>query len=162
MNVNFSSGFSTLRYRSNTIVDSTLIAAPSSTNNLDKKRNPDARQTKKGNTWHFGCKAHIGVDKISGLVQHVKGTAANVHDVTVVPKLLYGEEVSVHGDSRYLGAHKHEDAITHNSQGKKIQYKINPRPSQSKTTVHVPKLKSSGESGKSHLFGPRTNMFLGL
>ena len=71
-----------------TIVDSTIIAAPSSTKNREKKRDPEAHQTKKGNTWHFGYKAHIGVDKTSGLVHHVETTAANVHDVTVVPKLL--------------------------------------------------------------------------
>jgi IS5 family transposase len=104
-----------------TIVDSTIIEAPSSTKNREKKRDPEAHQTKKGNTWHFGYKAHIGVDKISGLVHHVETTAANVHDVTMVPKLLYGEETGVHGDSGYLGAHKREDAITHNSQGKKVQ-----------------------------------------
>jgi IS5 family transposase len=114
------------------IVDSTIITAPSSTKNKEKKRDPDAHQTKKGNTWHFGYKGHIGVDKVSGLVHHVEVTAANVHDVTVVPLLLHGEEESVHGDSGYLGADKREDAITHNKQGKKIQYKINRRPSQSK------------------------------
>ena len=115
-----------------TIVDSSIIAAPSSTKNREKKRDPEAHQTKKGNTWHFGYKTHIGVDKDSGLVHHVETTTANVHDVTVVPKLLYGDEASVHGDSGYLGAQKREDAVTHNSQGKKIQYKINRRPSQSK------------------------------
>jgi len=113
-----------------TIVDSAIIAAPSSTKNREKKRDPEAHQTKKGNTWHFGYKAHIGVDKDSGLVHHVETTAANVHDVTVVPKLLYGEEESIHGDSGYLGAQRREDAITHNTQGKKIRYKINRRPSQ--------------------------------
>ena len=118
-----------------TIVDSTIIAAPSSTKNREKKRDPDAHQTKKGNVWHFGYKAHIGVDKISGLVHHVATTAANVHDVTVVPQLLYGEEVSVHGDSGYLGAEKREDAVTRNNQGEKIRYKINRRPSQSKNNT---------------------------
>jgi IS5 family transposase len=117
------------------IVDSTIIAAPSSTKNREKKRDSQAHQTKKGKTWYFGYKAHIGVDKTSGLVHHVEATAANVHDVTVVPKLLYGEEASVHGDSGYLGAEKREDAITHNSQGKKIRYKINRRPSQSKNNT---------------------------
>ena len=115
-----------------TIVDSTIIAAPSSTKNLEKKRDPDAHQTKKGNTWHFGYKAHIGVDKTSGLVHHVVTTAANVHDVTVVPKLLYGEEEKIYGDAGYLGAEKREDAVTHNTNGKKIGYKINQRPSQNK------------------------------
>jgi len=117
------------------IVDSTIIAAASSTKNREKKRDPDAHQTKKGNTWYFGYKAHIGVDKTSGLVHHVEVSAANVHDVTVVPKLLYGEESSVHGDSGYLGADKRADAITHNSQGKKIHYKINRRVSRSKNNT---------------------------
>ncbi len=115
-----------------TIVDSTIIAAPSSTKNREKKRDPDAHQTKKGNTWHFGYKAHIGVDKDSGLVHTLKVTSANVHDVTMTSELLTGEETSVHGDSGYLGAEKREDAITRNDQGKRIKYKINRRPSQSK------------------------------
>lgn len=115
-----------------TIVDSTIISAPSSTKNREKKRDPDACQTKKGNTWHFGYKAHIGVDKDSGLVHHVETTAANVHDVTITPKLLHGEENTVHGDSGFLGAEKREDAVTHNKNGKRINYKINRRPSQSK------------------------------
>ena len=115
-----------------TIVDSTIIAAPSSTKNREKKRDPDAHQTKKGNTWHFGYKAHIGVDKDSGLVHTLKVTSANVHDVTMTSELLTSEETSVHGDSGYLGAEKREDAITRNGQGKRIKYKINRRPSQSK------------------------------
>ena len=115
-----------------TIVDSTIIAAPSSTKNREKKRDPDAHQTKKGNTWHFGYKAHIGVDKDSGLVHTLKVTSANVHDVTMTSELLTGEETSVHGDSGYLGAEKREDAITRNGQGKRIKYRINRRPSQSK------------------------------
>jgi IS5 family transposase len=115
-----------------TIVDSTIIAAPSSTKNREKKRDPDAHQAKKGNTWHFGYKAHIGVDKDSGLVHTLKVTSANVHDVTMTSELLTGEETSVHGDSGYLGAEKREDAITRNDQGKRIKYKINRRPSQSK------------------------------
>lgn len=118
--------------KKDTIFDSTIIAAPSSTKNREKKRDPDAHQTKKGNTWHFGYKAHIGVDKDSGLVHTLKVTSANVHDVTVTSELLTGEETSVHGDSGYLGAEKREDAITRNDQGKRIKYKINRRPSQSK------------------------------
>lgn len=115
-----------------TIVDSTLVAAPPSTKNREKQRDPDAHQTKKGNEWHFGYKAHVGVDKKTGLVHHVEVTAANVHDVAVVPKLLTGEETEVYGDSGYLGAEKRADAVTRNSQGKKIKYKTNRRPSQSK------------------------------
>lgn len=115
-----------------TIVDSTLITAPSSTKNREKKRDPDAHSVKKGNTWHFGYKAHVGVDRDTGLVHHVEVTSANVHDVTVVPQLLTGEEESVYGDSGYLGAEKREDAVKRNQQGRKIRYKINRRPSQSR------------------------------
>lgn len=115
-----------------TIVDSTIIAAPPSTKNREQQRDPEAHQVKKGNTWHFGYKAHIGVDEETGLVHHVEVTGANVHDVTMVPKLLTREETQVYGDSGYLGAEKREDAVTHNEQGKKIKYKTNRRPSQGK------------------------------
>ncbi len=87
---------------------------------------------KKGNQWHFGYKAHIGVDKDSGLVHTVKVTSANVHDVTVVSELLTGEETVVYGDSGYLGAEKRKEAVVRNEDGKKIRYKINRRPSQYK------------------------------
>ena len=73
-------------------MDSTIISAPSSTKNKEKKRDPDAHQVKKGNTWHFGYKAHIGVDRDSGLVHTVEATAANVHDATETSKLLTGDE----------------------------------------------------------------------
>ena len=122
-----------------TIVDSTIISAPSSTKNKKKKRDPDAHQVKKGNTWHFGYKAHIGVDRDSGLVHTVEATSANVHDVVETSKLLTGEEVVVYGDSGYLGADKREDAIIRNKSGQKIKYKINRRPSQ------IKKLSKSGQ-----------------
>jgi IS5 family transposase len=115
-----------------TIVDSTLIEAPSSTKNREKQRDPDAHQAKKGNQWHFGYKAHVGVDKDSGLVQKVKVTAANVSDVATMPELLTGEEEVVYGDSGYLGVEKREGAILKNKRGKRIRYKINRRPSQIK------------------------------
>jgi IS5 family transposase len=122
-----------------TIVDSTLIAAPSSTKNLKKQRDPDAHQVKKGNAWYFGYKAHIGVDKDSGLVHDLEVTPANVHDVSVTHQLLSGDEEIVYGDSGYLGANKREDAIIRNRQGKRIKYKINRRASQ------IKKLSSSGQ-----------------
>lgn len=75
-----------------TIVDSTFIEALSSTKNEKKERDPETHSAKKGNTWHFGYKAHIGVDKESGLVHTVKVTAANEHDVTVTSELLTGDE----------------------------------------------------------------------
>ena len=115
-----------------TIVDSTLIAAPSSTKNREMKRDPEAHSVKKGNAWHFGYKAHVGVDRDTGLVHHVEVTSANVHDVTMLPKLINGEESAVYGDSGYIGAEKREDAIIRNQAGRKIKYKINRRPSQSK------------------------------
>lgn len=89
-----------------TIVDSTFIESPSSTKNKKKERDPEAHSAKKGSTWHFGYKAHIGVDHDTGLVHTVKVTAANVHDVTVTADLLTGEEDAVYGDSAYLGADK--------------------------------------------------------
>ena len=121
-----------------TIVDSTIISAPSSTKNAEKKRDPDAHSTKKGNQWFFGFKAHIGVDKDSGLVHTVKVTGANVHDVTMTSELLTGEENVVYGDSGYIGADKREDSIVRNNKGRKINYKINPKPSQ------IKKLSQSG------------------
>ena len=115
-----------------TIVDSTFIEAPSSTKNEKKECDPQAHSAKKGNTWHFGYKAHIGVDKESGLVHTVKVTAANEHDVTVTSELLTGEEEEVYGDSGYLGAEKRPEALKKNKAGKSVHYKINRRPSQSK------------------------------
>ena len=121
-----------LLLKKGTIVDSTLISAPTSTKNAKKERDPEAHSTKKGNNWHFGYKAHIGVDKDTGLVHTLKTTAANVHDITMLSHLLNGKEKTVYGDSGYLGAEKREDAVLRNKDGKKIQYKINRRPSQSK------------------------------
>ncbi|MCC4601601.1 IS5 family transposase [Xanthomonas melonis] len=95
--------------RSGTIVDETLIAAPSSTKNADHARDPEMHQTRKGNQWYFGMKAHIGVDEFSGLVHHVHCTAANVADVTVTHALLHGKEDSVFGDSGYTGADKRQE-----------------------------------------------------
>ena len=115
-----------------TIVDSTIISAPSSTKNRERQRDPDAHSVKKGNNWYFGYKAHIGADKDTGLVHSIEVTAANVHDITVVPKLLTKEETVVYGDSGYLGAEKREDAVLQNKNGEKIKYKINRRPSQSR------------------------------
>ena len=102
-----------------TIVDSTIISAPSSTKNAEKKRDPEAHSTKKGNQWYFGFKAHIGVDKDSGLVHTVKTTAANVHDVTMMSQLLTGDEESAYGDAGYIGANTREDAIIRNNEGQR-------------------------------------------
>jgi transposase, IS5 family len=95
-----------LLMRQGTIVDATIIAAPSSTKNKQKARDPEMHQTRKGNQWHFGMKAHVGVDVASGLVHTVVGTAANEADITQTAKLLHGEEEDVFGDAGYTGADK--------------------------------------------------------
>ena len=84
-----------------TIVDATIIAAPSSTKNADKARDPDMHQTRKGQQWYFGMKLHIGVDSQSGLAHSAVVTAANVHDKHPLPDLLHGNEQRVYGDSAY-------------------------------------------------------------
>lgn len=81
-----------LKVSRGTIVDATIIAAPSSTKNRTKERDPEMHQTKKGNQWYFGMKAHIGVDSRTKLIHSVAATAAHVHDSQVVPKLLHGQE----------------------------------------------------------------------
>ncbi len=86
-----------------TIVDATIINAPSSTKNLSKERDPEMCQTKKGNQWYFGMKAHIGVDSRTKLIHSMASTAANVHDSQVLPDLLHGDETRVWGDSAYSG-----------------------------------------------------------
>ena len=118
--------------RKGTIVDSTIISAPSSTKNASRQRDSEAHQTKKGNMYYFGFKAHIGVDDSSGLVHTVKVTPANKHDVTMTAELMHGDEERLYGDSGYLGADKRENAILKNRSGKKVKYIINRRPSQSK------------------------------
>lgn len=112
-----------------TIVDSTLIAAPSSTKNEKKERDPDAHQTKKGNQWYFGYKGHIGVDRDTGLVNKPETTSANVHDVTVVSDLMEGTEGDFCGDSGYTGVEKRDDAILTNNDGNPISYIVCVRPS---------------------------------
>ena len=98
-----------LLLKSGTAIDATLIAAPSSTKNSSGERDPEMHQTKKGNQWHFGMKAHIGVDADSGLVHTVVGTAANVNDVTQASALVHGEESDVFADAGYQGVAKREE-----------------------------------------------------
>ena len=92
-----------LKVATGTIVDATIIQAPSSTRNAAKARDPEMHQTKKGNQWHFGMKAHLGVDSRSKLIHAVVATAANVADSTVLPELLHGKETKVWGDQAYRG-----------------------------------------------------------
>jgi len=99
-----------LMLRAGTVVDATLIAAPSSTKNAGGERDPEMHQTKKANQWHFGMKAHIGADAESGLVHTVRGTAANVNDVVEANSLFHGDEANAFGDAGYQGAHKRANA----------------------------------------------------
>jgi len=95
-----------LLMRQGTIVDATIIAAPPSTKNKQKARDPEMHQTKKGNQWHFGMKAHIGVDVTSGVVHTVTGTAANEADINQMAAVLHGAEEMVFADAGYTGAEK--------------------------------------------------------
>lgn len=105
-----------------TIVDATIIKAPSSRKNKDKKRDPEMSSTKKGNNYYFGMKSHIGVDKDSGFIHTIETTPANIHDISVADKLLHGEEKELYADAGYIGVEKRK-AFT----DKSIKYNINMR-----------------------------------
>ena len=111
-----------------TIVDATIINAPSSTKNAEKKRDPEMHQTRKGNEYRFGMKCHIGVDAGSGLVHTITVTAANEHDITQTANLLREDDEVVYGDSGYLGVQKRPE-IVNNEHFSKIDFRINRRPS---------------------------------
>lgn len=110
-----------------TIVNATIISAPSSTKNADKARDPEMHQTKKGNEWKFGMKCHIGVDAGSGLVHTITVTAANPHDITQTAALIREAAKVVYGDSGYLGIQKRPE-VTGNQHLASIDYRINRRP----------------------------------
>lgn len=116
-----------LLLKTGTVVDATIIAAPSSTKNSSGERDPEMHQTKKGNQWHFGMKAHIGVDADSGLVHSVVGTAANVNDVTQAGALVHGEESDVFADAGYQGVAKREE-----TQGIEANWHVAMRPGKRK------------------------------
>ena len=99
-----------LLLKAGTAVDATLIAAPTSTKNKDKKRDPEMHSSKKGRQWYFGMKAHIGVDAESGLVHTVRGTSGNVSDIAEANSLLRGQESIAFGDAGYQGVERRPDA----------------------------------------------------
>ena len=105
-----------LRISTGTIVDATIIAAPCSTKNSKKERDPEMHQMKKGNQWHFGAKAHIGVDSKQGIVHSVCTSAASVSDVHMLPDLLHGDEKKVWGDAGYQGQAEAIHAAAPNAQ----------------------------------------------
>ena len=108
-----------LMMKEGTIVDATIIEAPPSTKNKEKSRDPEMHQAKKGNAWHFGMKAHVGVDAASGLVHSVVGTAANESDVSQARALLHGHEEHAFGDAGYTGVDKREEM-----QGKTVKWQV--------------------------------------
>jgi IS5 family transposase len=146
-----------LMLKTGTIVDATIIAAPSSTKNKDGERDPEMHQTKKGNAWHFGMKAHIGVDAESGLVHTVIGTAANVNDVTQGAALLHGEEEVVFADAGYRGIDKRDDArdleVTwHVAMQPGKRRALNPKNRRDRLLEKVEKLKASVRAKVEHPF----------
>jgi IS5 family transposase len=109
-----------LLLREGTIVDATIISAPSSTKNRDNSRDPEMKQTKKGNQWYFGMKAHVGTDTGKGLVHSLVVTDASVHDSQVMDELLQGEEQAVYGDSAYSSEKKKKEY-----EAKGINWRVN-------------------------------------
>jgi IS5 family transposase len=122
-----------LLMREGTMVDATLIAAPSSTKNDSGERDPEMHQAKKGNQWHFGMKAHIGVDAESGLVHTVVATAANEHDVTQTHALLHGDETDVFADAGYVGVAKREE-----NEGRAVNWHVAMRPGKRRALPETP------------------------
>jgi IS5 family transposase len=164
-----------LLMKEGTIVDATIIAAPSSTKNARQERDPEMHQTKKGNQWHFGMKAHIGVDAHSGLVHSVSGTAANVADIAQAHALLHGQEKEAYADAGYLGVEKREEIIQHNPEmawhvaAKRGKLKAMAEGRLKEITQLVEKLKAQVRARVEHpfhiiknLFGHRKTRYRGL
>ena len=113
--------------RGGTIVDATIIDAPSSTKNAEKKRDPEMHSAKKGNQWRFGMKCHVGADAGTGYVHTIEVTPSNVHDVTVASELIREDDEVVYGDSGYLGIQKRPE-VANNEHLSSIDYRIILRP----------------------------------
>ncbi len=140
-----------------TLVDATIIEAPSSTKNKEQQRDPQMHQTKKGNQWHFGMKAHIGVDAKSGLTHSLVTTAANEHDLNQLGNLLHGEEQFVSADAGYQGAPQREelaevdvDWLIAERPGKVRTLKQHPR--KNKTAINIEYMKASIRAKVEHPF----------
>jgi IS5 family transposase len=162
-----------LLLREGTVVDATIIAAPSSTKNQSEGRDPEMHQTKKGNEWHFGMKAHIGADAQSGLVHTLVTTAANVNDVTQAHKLLHGKETRAFGDAGYQGVEKREE-----NKDRTVKWFVALRPGKRRALPdtelgrldeEIEKLKASIRAKVEHpfhfvknLFGHKKNRYWGL
>ena len=131
-----------------TIIDATLIAAPSSTKNEKKERDPEMHQTRKGNQWYFGMKVHIGVDKDNGLIHSIETTSANVHDLTPAAELLHGQETVVYADAGYQGIEKREEM-----NGKAVGFRVAMRPGKRRALPDTPegRLDDLIETAKAHI-----------
>jgi IS5 family transposase len=141
-----------LLVRSGTIVDATLIAAPPSTKNEARARDPEMHQTRKGNQYYFGMKLHVGTDTRKGLVHSVVATAANVADITVIDELLHGEEHQVYGDSAYASAEVKE-LMEANGQSYRIHHKRVAGTPLTKKQIAENKLLSKTRAKGEHAFG---------
>jgi IS5 family transposase len=154
-----------LLLREGTLVDATLIAAPSSTKNKERQRDPEMHQTKKGNQWYFGMKAHIGADRDSKLVHTLVVTAANVADLTKTAELLHGEETQVHADAGYTGVEKRaeiaalERKIDWQIAGKRGQIKRLAEGAEKETLQAIEKAKASARAFVEHPFHILKNLF---
>ncbi len=154
-----------LLLREGTLVDATLIAAPPSTKNREKKRDPEMPQTRKGNQWYFGMKAHSGADRDSKLVHTVVVTAAPVADVTKMADLLHGQEKQVHADAGYTGVEKRaeivalERAIDWQIAGKRGQIKAMAEGPDKETRKALEKAKASVRAFVEHPFHLLKNIF---
>ncbi len=136
-----------LLLKSGTIVDATIIAAPPSTKNEQKGRDPEMHQTKKGKDWHFGMKAHIGTDR-HGIVHSLTTTAANVSDITQMPELLHGEEREVFGDQAYWSEAHRKAALA-----KGVRYRVNRRsPHLSEYQRFINRRRSAARARVEHVF----------
>lgn len=120
-----------------TIVDATIIDAPSSTKNAKKKRDPQMHQTRKGKQWYFGMKVHTGTDTDSGIVHTVVGTAANVADINVLGELMHGAEESLHGDSAY-----HSKALKAQADAAGVAFNVNQRGTRSKPLTEAQRMRN--------------------
>lgn len=149
-----------LSFTEGTIVDASIIAAPTSTKNQDNARDPEMHQVKKGNEWHFGMKMHIGVDDVFGLIHSMKTTAANIHDIVMGKALLHGKESYIIGDAGYLGMEKREE-----HQGRKVSWLISQRPgkrkqlSESSAEYQTEKVKAQVRAKVEHSFATIKRQF---
>src|SRR5260221_4225715 len=154
-----------LLLREGTIVDATIITAAPSTKNAQKQRDPEMHQTKKGQEWHFGMKAHIGVDAASGLVHTVIGTAANVSDIACAAQALHGEETTVYVDAGYTGVEKRPEVLAGHAQtqwivaAKRGRVKALPEGRIKELTKELERLKAQVRAKVEHVFHVVKNLF---